>query len=112
MVRVKAHFRLTRLHGDGESSQVRSNVGEVLVALQFQDRVSQILEHVMTDMDKLSRTLHEHQQALLQGDEVPLLDVAGWLQTIESTYTTLEQVAVHKGADAQQGPADSSITFF
>ena len=95
-----------------ESSQVRSNVGEVLVALQFQDRVSQILEHVMTDMDKLSRTLHEHQQALLQGDEVPLLDVAGWLQTIESTYTTLEQVAVHKGADAQQGPADSSITFF
>lgn len=115
---------LTRFHNAGtqimnssqvleqESTQVRSNVADVLVALQFQDRVSQILEHVMTDMEKLGHTLQEHQQTLQQGDEVPLLDVAGWLQSIESTYTTLEQVEVHKGGNTEQGPADSSITFF
>ena len=95
-----------------ESSQVRSNVEDVLVALQFQDRVSQILDHVMTDMDKLTETLGQHQQSLQQGETVPMLDGAGWLKTIQSTYTTLEQVEVHQGGNAKQGPADSSITFF
>ncbi|RLU03569.1 MAG: chemotaxis protein [Ketobacter sp.] len=95
-----------------ESAQVRSNVEDVLVALQFQDRVSQILGHVMTDMDKLAATLGHHQQSLQQGEDVPLLDTAGWLKSIQSTYTTLEQMEVHQGGSAKQGPADSSITFF
>lgn len=115
---------LTRFHGAGtqivnssqvleqESAQVRANVEDVLVALQFQDRVSQILDHVMLDMDKLTQTSQQHREALQRGDTVPLLDVSGWLQSIQSTYTTLEQVEVHKGGNAKKGPADSSITFF
>ena len=95
-----------------ESSEVRRNVADVLVALQFQDRVSQILSHVTTDMEKLATTLREHQQFLQQGMMVEGLDVKGWLAAIERTYTTLEQVAVHQGKDQRQGPADSSITFF
>lgn len=95
-----------------ESTQVRSNVEDVLVALQFQDRVSQILDHVMTDMGKLTEILEQHQQSLQQGEDIPLLDGAAWLKSIQSTYTTLEQVEVHQGGTARQGPADSSITFF
>jgi methyl-accepting chemotaxis protein len=95
-----------------ESSQVRSNVADVLVALQFQDRVSQILDHVMTDMQKLADTLGEHKQQLQDGKTVAELDVNRWLADIERTYTTLEQVAVHRSGARQQNPADSSITFF
>src|SRR3990167_2618315 len=89
-----------------ESSQVRSNVADVLVALQFQDRVSQILAHVITDMQKLTDTLGEHHAQLKEGKTVPELDVARWLADIERTYTTLEQVAVHRGGRQQQNPAD------
>lgn len=95
-----------------ESGQVRNNVADVLVALQFQDRVSQILGHVITDMQKLADTLGEHQQQLKDGKSVAELDVPRWLADIERTYTTLEQVAVHRGGRQQQNPADSSVTFF
>ncbi|HVL01536.1 MAG TPA: methyl-accepting chemotaxis protein [Dongiaceae bacterium] len=95
-----------------ESSQVRNNVADVLVALQFQDRVSQILDHVMNDMQKLADKLGEHKQQLQDGKAVAELDVDRWLADIERTYTTLEQVAVHRGGGRQQNPADSSVTFF
>lgn len=95
-----------------ESNQVRKNVADVLVALQFQDRISQILEHVMNDMNKLSETLHEQERALQSGGSAEPIDVGSWLKAIESTYTTLEQVAIHRDAATPQGPADSSITFF
>jgi methyl-accepting chemotaxis protein len=95
-----------------ESGQVRHDVGDVLVALQFQDRVSQILSHVILDMQKLADTLGEHQHNLQQGIAVQELDVRNWLASIERSYTTLEQVAVHQGKAGKQAPADSSITFF
>ena len=95
-----------------ESGQVRHDVADVLVALQFQDRVSQILGHVIVDMQKLTDALGEHQHNLQQGIAVQELDVRNWLAAIERTYTTLEQVAVHKGKANKQGPAESSITFF
>jgi len=95
-----------------ESNQVKKNVADVLVALQFQDRISQILEHVMNDMNRLVDTLQEQESALKSGGRVEPIDVSAWLKAIESTYTTLEQVAIHRDEDTSQGPADSSITFF
>lgn len=95
-----------------ESGEVRNNVADVLVTLQFQDRVSQILGHVIADMEKLGTTLRDHQQQRQQGRHAAPLDVQGWLQAIERTYTTLEQVAVHQGKSDLQRPEDSSITFF
>lgn len=95
-----------------ESSQVRANVADVLVGLQFQDRVSQMLDHVVDNMEKLTHTLEQHQQCLQQGQAIAPVDVSHWMEVLESTYTTLEQISVHQGDASQQGPADSSITFF
>lgn len=94
-----------------ESSQVRSDVEEVLVALQFQDRVSQILVSVMENVDKLADSLREQQHQMQAGNAVTPIDIRAWLREIERTYTTLEQVSVHQG-NQQKSPADSSITFF
>lgn len=95
-----------------ESNQVRRDVEDVLVALQFQDRVNQILSHVVDDVDKLAATVAGHQAAINARQPVQPLDVRKWLSDVESSYTTLEQVAVHKGEHTQDRPADSSITFF
>src|SRR5690606_23945880 len=40
-----------------ESGKIQGEIAEVLVSLQFQDRVSQILSHVRADLDRLVKHL-------------------------------------------------------
>lgn len=86
-----------------EGSAVQYRIEHVMVALQFQDRISQILGHICADQQRL-------QQLLSSGE--PLPDSETWLDNLSRTYTTLEQQALHHGSDAMR-PADASdITFF
>lgn len=86
-----------------ESRSVRQEIEDVLVALQYQDRVRQIIEHISADM----RRLVKH----IQADEK--MDVQAWMANVESTYTTLEQVDVHRQATGHNHAPDASeITFF
>lgn len=91
-----------------ESYGIRDEMTEVLVSLQFQDRVSQILSHVRDNM----QALHDH---LLQASQAPGqavgVDARQWLARMEATYATDEQRRLHHGvAPAQQNSQD--ITFF
>jgi methyl-accepting chemotaxis protein len=89
-------------HLETVNARVQEQVAETLVHLQFQDRISQILASVVVDMDKfLSR---------LDGNP-STLDVDHWLAELASTYTTLEQSAIHQGRRIESA-ADSDITFF
>ena len=91
--------RVTALQATG--AEVEQVINGVLVDLQFQDRVSQILSHVSQDVERL-------RQALARG-ETP--DIQSWLLSLERTYTTGEQRALHQGQ--HNAPADSStVTFF
>jgi methyl-accepting chemotaxis protein len=85
----------------GSSREVEHTVNEVLVDLQFQDRVSQITSHITMDMRRLLERLYD----------VEPLDARLWLQVLESSYTTLEQSRIH-GGDAQAQVEQSSVTFF
>ncbi|UUQ64946.1 methyl-accepting chemotaxis protein [Pseudomonas fuscovaginae UPB0736] len=91
-----------------ESHGIRDELTDVLVNLQFQDRVSQILSHVRDNIT----ALHDH---LLQARQSPgqaeTMDARQWLSRMESTYATDEQRRTHHGtAAAQQSSAE--ITFF
>ncbi|WP_439856536.1 methyl-accepting chemotaxis protein [Pseudomonas yamanorum] len=91
-----------------ESYGIRDEMTEVLVNLQFQDRVSQILSHVRDNM----HALHDH---LLQASQAPDqtvdVDARQWLARMEATYATEEQRRIHHGeATVQQNSQD--ITFF
>ncbi len=66
---------------------VKHNISEVLVSLQFQDRVSQMLEQVQNDLKKLNQTFD---------DESPDLDSETWLASMASKYTTPDQFKVHE----------------
>ena len=94
-----------------ESSGVHEQVSQVLVDLQFQDRVSQILARIEHDIARLDVRLGEDRQVLSGGILPQPIDSDGWLKQFESGYTTLEQHdAGGRGAVATAGA--SEITFF
>jgi methyl-accepting chemotaxis protein len=87
-----------------ESNAIRNEISEVLVSLQFQDRVSQIMAHVRNNID----ALHQH---LLQDEQQRTeLDVDAWLRQMERSYATDEQRQTHHGKAAQS--TEHEITFF
>ncbi|RMR45220.1 Chemotaxis sensory transducer [Pseudomonas syringae pv. syringae] len=91
-----------------ESYGIRDEMTEVLVNLQFQDRVSQILAHVRDNID----SLHAHLlQASQSPDEAVAIDARQWLARMESTYATDEQRRTHRGESAAQQDSQE-ITFF
>ncbi|WP_034295372.1 hypothetical protein [Herbaspirillum sp. RV1423] len=106
---VIADFRQSALKLSGtvgqleeENREVDQEVCDILVNLQFQDRISQILDHVQRDMVKLVDLLE---------DAVALPDRAAWLAELEKTYTTLEQRQVHAGQQADKS-MQSQVDFF
>ena len=94
-----------------EGSAVQSDAAEVLVTLQFQDRVSQILRQVMADQARLEQHLAQLQSQHDQGEPVPAIDVQTWLDEQSSSYTTQEQQANHSGTQIS-APDQGGITFF
>jgi methyl-accepting chemotaxis protein len=91
-----------------ESFGIRDELTEVLVNLQFQDRVSQILSHVRDNIEDL----HVHmQQASQSPDQAVSIDARQWLARMETTYATEEQRRNHHGeSGAHQNSQE--ITFF
>ncbi len=95
---------------EDNSAAVQARIEGVLVQLQFQDRVSQILEAVRADMARLAEQV-AGDEAALQGGRVPApIDAAAWVAALERTYTTLEQHA--RRLDADTACAGGDITFF
>ena len=95
-----------------ESQQIGVEVSDVLVDLQFGDRVSQVLSHVRDDLHKLLDKLHECEAGAIRGQSTPM-DAKSWLAELSSTYTMPEQHVVHRGGKASAAPSHASdITFF
>jgi methyl-accepting chemotaxis protein len=94
-----------------ENAAIGEEIAEVLVALQFQDRVSQVLSHVRNDMEKLEQRIAEQQRLAAQGRPSGV-DASAWLQEMSERYTVPEQHVVHKGGKPSGGAGGSDITFF
>ncbi|MNE74423.1 hypothetical protein D3C80_1705020 [compost metagenome] len=91
-----------------ESFGIRDELTEVLVSLQFQDRVSQILSHVRDNIEDL----HVHlQQAGQSPEQAVSIDARQWLARMETTYATDEQRRNHHG-DSSAQQTSQEITFF
>ncbi len=96
-----------------ESVLIQSEVGQALVQLQFQDRVSQVLSHVKANIESLPVTLAENrQQYEIDACLVPL-DAEPMLKALQATYAMADEFAVHGGKQKQiSAPADDELTFF
>ncbi len=96
-----------------ESQLISAEVNDVLVSLQFQDRVSQVLTHVRNDLEKLENYLSTYEHEMASGKQREPVDARTWLKELSQTYTMPEQHVAHGGntklAAATQEP---EITFF
>jgi methyl-accepting chemotaxis protein len=95
-----------------ESAGIQGEVGNALVQLQFQDRVSQILSHVRDNIARLPAWLDEQAQ---DGGAPQALDARSLLAELESTYAMAEERTLHKGNNGNSRPAPQQaeeITFF
>jgi len=79
--------------------------------MQFQDRVSQILQHVSTDIERMRSHLQAVHAAQQQGQAPPPAEPEAWLKRLQSTYTTLEQMAQHQGKQPAH-VASGDVEFF
>jgi len=89
-------------------ADIRDEIAEVLVSLQFQDRTSQILTQVCHSLNKFHDLVTQSRD-----DDAPLsrrIDVEEWLKEMELTYTMQEQRDNHQSTHTV-GVADD-ITFF
>jgi methyl-accepting chemotaxis protein len=96
-----------------ESAGIQAEVGDALVQLQFQDRVSQILSHVQQNIARLPSYLDEHaRQSGTAGEPLPAIDPRALLAELESTYAMAEEHALHR-SNPQPAPQQAEeITFF
>jgi len=94
-----------------ESDGIREEISGAMVHMQFQDRMSQILAHVCSNLDGLHQNLKAN-QVQRQNGQPASLDVAGLLGAMERSYTTQEQRRNHHGVAASSAAADAEITFF
>ena len=90
-----------------ESAGIGEEINQVLVALQFQDRVSQILAQVRERMNAVHAELQQAEQA----GQPLVLDVSAWMADMERGYAMREQRQNHHGSAAKAAD-EHAITFF
>lgn len=94
-----------------ESVGIKSEVGEALVQLQFQDRISQIMTHVKHNIERLPDFLAQNRREFDKSGTLQPLDPAMLLAELEKTYAMAEERAIHAGKSVTK-TQDNEITFF
>jgi methyl-accepting chemotaxis protein len=94
-----------------ESVDIKAEVGEALVQLQFQDRVSQIMTHVRDNIAGLPTHFRDHAREHARSGELQALDAQAFLTELKSTYVMKDQHLIHAGGKAAE-KIDTEITFF
>lgn len=86
-----------------ETELVAEQVERMYIALQFQDRISQMLALLESDIDRMHKVIAEAGR--------PPPDLQSWLDTLASQYAMKEQHQNH-GATASGGAESDETTFF
>ncbi len=111
---VLASLQSTIENITGEGQQLRQcgaslqfEVAQMLTAFQFQDRISQILDVVRTDLARIGDL------AANPSSNLPVPAPDEWMARLRSTYTMDEERSLH-GASGAEPAAESSgaVTFF
>ncbi|WDE12866.1 chemotaxis protein [Thalassomonas haliotis] len=93
-----------------ENTELLKDVSDVLVSLQFQDRVSQMLTHICDFMSKVEQELPGYHAGLFDGGIIEK-----WLAESEATYTMVEQKQLHHNSAPEQAKSSGNndeVEFF
>ncbi len=100
------------------SDNIENNINETLVALQFQDRVTQILGNVNKSIVQISENIDTSIAQFSPGQQQTPIDANEWLNNLKHNYTTTEERQHHADiTGSSRSPASSTIdddetTFF
>ncbi len=94
-----------------DSQGIKQEISEALVQLQFQDRVSQVMNHVVHNIGRFPGVLAEQRQRFEQDGALQPADGAALLAELQDTYAMADEHAVHEGRAVAQ-PQVSEVTFF
>lgn len=83
------------------SEDIKTEISEALVQLQFQDRVSQIMSHVQHNIERLPSVLDDNRRQAEATGQLQPLDPAPLLDELASTYAMREERDIHHGHRAQ-----------
>lgn len=75
--------------------EISNEINEVLVSVQFQDRIAQILEHTKGEITRFSLLLTDP-------TELNTIDKKSWLQEMSKGYTTSEQRILHSNRTSEK----------
>jgi methyl-accepting chemotaxis protein len=95
-----------------ESVGIQGEVGEALVQLQFQDRVSQVMSHVRQSMESVAPELERQGRDYERTGRLEALDVGGLLAELEKTYAMSEERETHGSGAVKSAPKTEEVTFF
>lgn len=98
-----SHLSRTSRELQSAGNAVQEEVERVLMNFQSQDRLSQMLDCVTTDMQLMS-------DWLASGSDVGVTQIEQWLERLDASYTMEEQRAEHHGNAAIQ--RETAIEFF
>lgn len=90
-----------------ENKEIKSQVEQLLVDLQFQDRVSQILRQVVQAQSELQNVIAENQDV-----EHIEFDVEKWVEGLRESYAMEDQHQIHEGSTQSESKQRDEITFF
>ena len=94
-----------------ESLEIVQEVNEIIMSLQFQDRTSQILIHVMDGLNELPKVLNTQMEMVTKG-EIASLNVSEILNTLKGNYTTAEEVSLHDNSSIDTSSGNDDIELF
>lgn len=90
------------------SQTINGEIEQMLVAFQFQDRVSQILQQIIESLSEIESLLNARQLQRKQGEMPARLEIERLLAQMKSTYTTTEQRTNHELGRAPQAISENA----
>lgn len=94
-----------------ESVGIKSEIAEALVQLQFQDRISQIMNHVKGNIERFPSFLDKTHSNFEENGTLEPIDASRLLSELEQTYVMKDEHAVHHG-DAAANNTEEDVEFF
>lgn len=107
MIGLAENSRALQLTSQGTQREVE----DVLVDLQYQDRVGQIMTAVVNELEQLREQMESNLAQRANGIAVNEINVKLWVDKLRKGYTTKEQHSIHAG-NKKLLADDSEITFF
>ncbi|MCP4491860.1 MAG: hypothetical protein GY820_31820 [Gammaproteobacteria bacterium] len=101
----------------GISNEIQQDISKALESLQFQDRTSQILRNISTNMSKMLASMSAVVDAQKFGNSELVTELLNWPGGMKDAYTTIPERSIHgevsgESYDDEANPKGGEVNFF